>query len=228
MKFRGMKAHKYTVANVTTCTRSGPKSIGMRSVPITITTADNKMQSSATVAVKLRRPVFVPAARLTAALNGEFAGTVAKAENSATVMVTMPAEYRGRPVEFIAAIDGLDVLTDRVAAVVLNERTGTVVIGSTVRIAPVAVLHGNLTVQVVTDYAVSQPGPLSGGRTAITPQVGVEVTEEQARHVSLKEGAKVEELVKALMSIGSTPRDIIAIMQSIAAAGALDARLEVI
>ncbi len=178
--------------------------------------------------LQLRRPDFVTASRLTAALNGKFAGTVAKAENSATVLVTMPAEYRGRPVEFIAAIDGLDVATDRPAAVVFNERTGTVVIGSAVRIAPVAVLHGNLTVQVVTDYAVSQPGPLSGGRTAITPQVGVEVTEEQARQVSLKEGASVEELVKALMSIGSTPRDIIAIMQSIAAAGALDARLEVI
>ena len=178
--------------------------------------------------LQLRRPDFVTASRLTEALNGKFAGTVAKAENSATIMVTMPDDYRTRPVQFIAAIDGLDVPTDRVAVVVLNERTGTVVIGSAVSIAPVAVLHGNLTVQVVTDFAVSQPGPLSGGQTAITPQVGVEVTEEQARQVVLKQGAGVEELVKALMSIGSTPRDIIAIMQSIAAAGALDARLEVI
>ena len=177
--------------------------------------------------LQLRRPDFVTASRLTEALNGKFAGT-AKAENSATVMVTMPDDYRTRPVEFIAAIDGLDVPTDRVAAVILNERTGTVVIGSAVSIAPVAVLHGNLTVQVVTDFAVSQPGPLSGGQTAITPQVGVEVIEEQAREVVLKHGASVEDLVKALMSIGSTPRDIIAIMQSIAAAGALDARLEVI
>ena len=177
--------------------------------------------------LQLRRPDFGTASRLTEALNGKFAGT-AKAENSATVMVTMPDDYRARPVEFIAAIDGLDVPTDRVAAVILNERTGTVVIGSAVSIAPVAVLHGNLTVQVVTHFAVSQPGPLSGGRTAITPQVGVEVIEDQAREVVLKHGASVEDLVKALMSIGSTPRDIIAIMQSIAAAGALDARLEVI
>ena len=101
-------------------------------------------------------------------------------------------------------------------------------IGNNVTIAPVAILHGNLTVQIVTDFSVSQPAPLSSGETVVTPRVGVEVTEDKARHVVLKEGVSIEELVKALMSIGSTPRDIIAIMQSIAAAGSLDAELEVI
>jgi flagellar P-ring protein precursor FlgI len=109
----------------------------------------------------------------------------------------------------------------------LNERTGTVVIGNDVTLAPVSVLHGNLTVQIVTDYLVSQPAPLSTGQTVVTPQVNVQVKEEQARQVVLKEGAKVEDLIKALMAIGSTPRDIIAIMQGISAAGALDADLEV-
>ena len=88
-------------------------------------------------------------------------------------------------------------------------------------------LHGNLTVQIVTDFVVSQPPAFSPGQTTVTPQVNVRVEEEQARQVSLKEGASVEELIKALMAIGSTPRDIIAIMQSIAAADALEAELEV-
>ena len=178
--------------------------------------------------LQLRHPDFVTASRLTEVLNKEFPAAIARAENAATVMVTMPEEYRHEPVKFIALIDRLEVPTDRRAVVVLNERTGTVVIGNNVTIAPVAILHGNLTVQIVTDFVVSQPAPLSSGETVIAPQVGIEVKEDQARQVVLKKGASVEELVKALMSIGSTPRDIIAIMQSIAAAGSLDAALEVI
>ena len=178
--------------------------------------------------LQLRHPDFVTASRLTEVLNKEFPTVVARAENAATVMVTMPLSYHQEPVKFIALIDRLEVPTDRRATIVLNERTGTVVIGNNVTIAPVAVLHGNLTVQIVTDFVVSQPAPFSGGETVVAPQVGVEVNEEQARQVVLKKGASVEELVKALMSIGSTPRDIIAIMQSIAAAGSLDAQLEVI
>jgi flagellar P-ring protein precursor FlgI len=122
----------------------------------------------------------------------------------------------------------LEVPTDRPAKVVLNERTGTVVIGRDVRIAPIAVLHGNLTVQIVTAFEVSQPTPLSPGQTVVTPETPVAVKEEKARHLLLKEGVSVEELIKSLIDIGSTPRDVIAIMQSIAAAGALDALLEVI
>ena len=178
--------------------------------------------------LQLRRPDFATSSRITAALNDTFPQGQAHAENAAAIVVKMPPAYLERPVEFIAQIDTLEIETDRRAKVVLNERTGTVVIGSDVRIAAVAVLHGNLTVQVVTDYLVSQPAPFSQGETTVTPQVDVSVQEEKARQVSLSEGASVEELIKALMAIGSTPRDIIAIMQSIAAAGALEADLEVI
>jgi flagellar P-ring protein precursor FlgI len=178
--------------------------------------------------LQLRRPDHVTASRIAAALNRAFPNAVAEAANAAVVAVRMPAAYALRPVDFIAEIDAIDVETDRRARVVLNERTGTVVIGNTVKVAPVAVLHGNLTVQVVTEYQVSQPAPLSPGQTVVTPQVGVQVQEQQAREVKIKEGATVEELIAALMAIGSTPRDIIAIMQSIAAAGALDAELEMI
>jgi flagellar P-ring protein precursor FlgI len=90
------------------------------------------------------------------------------------------------------------------------------------------VLHGNLTVEIQTSLVVSQPAPLSSGETAIVPQVGVGVKEEKARNVVLKEGATVEELVRALMAIGATPRDIIAILQNLRAAGALEAELEVL
>jgi flagellar P-ring protein precursor FlgI len=92
----------------------------------------------------------------------------------------------------------------------------------------VAILHGNLTVEIQTSFAVSQPPPLSAGTTEVVPQVGVGIKEEKARNVVLKQGATVEELVRALTAIGSTPRDVIAILQNLRAAGALEAELEVI
>ena len=190
--------------------------------------APSVVPDPANVRLQLRRPDHVTASRIAAALNQTFPNAVAEAANAAVVTVRMPAAYAQRAVDFIAEIDAIDIETDRRAKVVLNERTGTVVIGSTVKIAPVAVLHGNLTVQVVTDYRVSQPAPLSAGQTVVTPQVGVQVQEQRAREVKIQDGATVEELIAALMAIGSTPRDIIAIMQSIAAAGALDAELEMI
>lgn len=91
-----------------------------------------------------------------------------------------------------------------------------------------AVLHGNLSVEIQTTFAVSQPPALSGGKTAIVPEVAVSAREEKARNVVLKEGATVDDLVKALVSIGSTPREVIAILQSLRAAGALEAELELI
>ncbi len=179
------------------------------------------------VRLQLGRPDFVTAARVREAVMQEFPDADAEAESSAIVRVVMPEDYRARPVEFLARLQTLEVEADRPARVVLNERTGTVVIGSTVRIAPVAVLHGGLTVQIVTDFIVSQPGPFSAGQTAVVPQTNVEVREEQAKQGMIPAGATVEELVQALAAIGATPRDIINIMQSIAAAGALEAELEV-
>jgi flagellar P-ring protein precursor FlgI len=131
-------------------------------------------------------------------------------------------------VEFIAQVESLSVEADRQARVVVNERTGTVVMGKEVRIAPVAILHGALSVEIQTSLAVSQPPALSSGETAVVPQVGVTAREERARNVVLKEGATVEDLVRALVSIGSTPRDVIAILQNLRAAGALEAELEII
>lgn len=190
--------------------------------------APTEPPSGTMVRLQLRRPDFSTAARIVEILNKKFEQPLAHAENAGAVRVTLPAAFKTRPVEFIAALEPLEVPTDRPAKVVLNERTGTVVIGRDVRIAPIAVLHGNLTVQIVTAFEVSQPAPLSPGQTVVTPETTVAVKEEKARHLLLKEGVSVEELIKSLIDIGSTPRDVIAIMQSIAAAGALDALLEVI
>jgi flagellar P-ring protein precursor FlgI len=180
------------------------------------------------VSLLLRQPDFTTAARVAEAVNQRFEGAVARAENAGLVRVAVPVAFRGRPVEFIAALEPVEVRSDRPARVVLNERTGTVVIGKDVRIAPVAVLHGNLTIQIVTAFEVSHPGPLSPGQTVVAPQTSVTAREEKARHVLLRDGVSVEELIRSLVAIGSTPRDVIAIMQSIARAGALEAELEVI
>ena len=178
--------------------------------------------------LQLHRADFTTAARVAAALNKMFGAPVAKAENSAVLTVAAPPDWSARPVEFMAEVESLEVETDRRAHIVINERTGTIVMGSEVVIRPASILHGNLAVEIQTAFAVSQPAPLAGGETAVVPQVGVGVKEEKARNVVLREGARVEDLVRALASIGATPRDTIAVLQSLRAAGALDADLEVI
>src|SRR5690606_29656819 len=139
---------------------------------------------------------FTTAARVAEAIRAEFPGAQVEPESSAALQVRMPLEYAQRPVEFVARMDVLTVPTDRRARVVLNERTGTVVIGNDVRIAPLAVLHGTLTVQVVTDYNVSQPAPFSPGQTVVTPQTDVTVVEEEARTALVEEGATVKQLIE--------------------------------
>ncbi|MCL4402718.1 MAG: flagellar basal body P-ring protein FlgI, partial [Acidobacteria bacterium] len=182
------------------------------------------------VRLQLHDADFTTAARIAACINRHFASTpkpLAHAENSALVNVAVPPQFGGRSIEFVAELEDLTVETDRSARVVVNERTGTVVMGKDVRISPVAILHGNLTVQIETSFNVSQPAPLSQGTTQVVPGTAVGVKEQPARNLLLKEGATVEELVRALASIGSTPRDIIAILQNLRAAGALEAELEV-
>jgi flagellar P-ring protein precursor FlgI len=120
------------------------------------------------------------------------------------------------------------VEADRAARVVVNERTGTIVMGKDVKVAPVAILHGNLSVEITTTLDVSQPNPYAQGKTVVTPQVGVAVKQDAAQNIVLQQGATVEDLVRSLQSIGSTPRDVITILQNLKSAGALDAELEVV
>jgi flagellar P-ring protein precursor FlgI len=187
--------------------------------------------SGQTLRLQLRQADFTTAARVALAVNRKF-GTgddrIAQAESSGVVTVNIPPAFSPRTVEFVAELEILTVEADRLARIVVNERTGTIVMGKETRIAPVAIMHGNLTVEVQTSFSVSQPGPFSQGSTEVVPQVEVGIKEEKARNLVLKEGTTVEELVRALASIGSTPRDIIAILQNLRSAGALEAELVVI
>jgi flagellar P-ring protein precursor FlgI len=182
--------------------------------------------------LQLREPDYTTAVRVSEAINKKFASEgmpIAQTENAALVGIRVPAAYMSKVPEFMASMEMLEVEVDRSARVIINERSGTVVMGKQVRVSPVAIMHGNLTVEIQTRLEVSQPAPLSdGGKTTVVPQVGVAADEEKSRNLVLKEGATVEELVHALGSIGSTPRDIIAILQSLRAAGALEAEIQVI
>lgn len=180
------------------------------------------------VRLQLRNSDFTTASRIADAINKNFTGTPAHAETAGLVSVAMPPAYASRTVEFLSGLEKLDVQADAPARVVINERTGTIVLGKEVRIAPVAVLHGNLNVEIQTKVEVSQPLPLSQGTTQAAPQTAIFTNQEKSRNVLLKEGATVEELVRALAAIGSTPRDVIAILQSLRSAGALEAEIEVI
>jgi flagellar P-ring protein precursor FlgI len=182
------------------------------------------------VHLQLRQSDFTTSSRIVDAVNRKFASSAAPsahAENSGLVAVAIPAEFASRTMEFMAELENLTVEPDRPARVVINERTGTIVLGKDVRVSPVAILHGNLSVEVQTVQMVSQPNALAQGTTEVVPQTTVATKEEKARTVVLKQGATVEELVRALSAIGSTPRDIIAILQSLRSAGALEAEVEV-
>jgi flagellar P-ring protein precursor FlgI len=183
------------------------------------------------VNLQLRYADFATAAHIAEAINKSFGAPkpIAHADNPALIAVTTPPEWKDRMTEFIAALEELRIEVDVPAKIVVNERTGTIVMGKDVRILPVAILHGNLSVEIQTKLKVSQPGPLSpGGKTEVVPDKTVAAKEEPAKNVVLKDGATIEELVRALTAVGSSARDIIAILQNLRAAGALDAELEVI
>jgi len=183
------------------------------------------------IKLQLRQADFTTASRIATAINNKFGGGGARpahAENEALVTVDTPSAYAARIVDFLGELEEIAVEADRPARIVIDERTGTIVMGKDVRIAPVAILHGSLTVEIQTTLNTSQPGPLSSGQTTVTPEVNVNAKEQRARNIVLKQGASVEELVRALTAIGSTPRDVIAILQSLKAAGALEADVEVI
>ncbi len=183
------------------------------------------------VRLQLHRADYTSADRLVEAINKKFTGAEsapAISENAALVRVRIPQEFIANPVRFIAQLESIQVDTDAVARIVINERSGTIVMGKQVKVTPVAIMHGNLSVQVETSFDVSQPAPFSSGSTTVVPRIGVGVNEEKARNIVLKNGATVEELVQSLSTIGATARDIIAILQNLRTAGALDAEIEVI
>jgi flagellar P-ring protein precursor FlgI len=171
---------------------------------------------------------FTNVGRVTMALNNAFGQPIASSLDGRSVHLSLPMEYRQRPVEFIAAVEAVSVEMDTKAKVVVNERTGTVIIGSDVTISPVSISHGNLSIQIETHFDVSQPQPLSQGQTTVTPEQKVTAQEQRSNFVTLNKNATVEDLIRALNALGVTPRDTIAILEALKAAGALQAELEII
>lgn len=172
---------------------------------------------------------FTTASRIVAAVNDKFKAPVAASSDPGSVTLTIPATYANRAVEFVAALERLEIKPDVPAKVVLNERTGTIVMGETVRISTVAVTHGSLTLVIKETPLVSQPAPLSKtGETKVVPRTDVKVDEDNRRLLVLQEGASIGDVVRALNMLGVTPRDLISILQAIKASGALQAELSII
>lgn len=202
------------------------------------------------LSVSLFQPDFTTAARLAALINARIGEVEARLEDSGTVIVTLKDAYKGSVVELVSRMESLDVPVDSSAVVVMNEKTGTIVMGENVRIATVAVAHGNLSIEIKEEKKVSQPLPFApgaaagdrpvqgrdpnagvmmgaGGQTVVTPETQVAVQEEKKNMLLVPQGVTIQDVVRALNAIGATPRDLITILQTIKAAGALQADLRI-
>src|SRR6185437_5893628 len=176
----------------------------------------------------LREPDFITAQAIATAVNQALGGTSAQAIDSREVDVAWPADPKSLPA-FLARIEAISVPVTPPARVVVDERTGTVVIGANVQLGPVSILHGDLAIQVTTTLTASQPTALSqGGQTVLVPNTTVKAQDNPAAKLVLQPGATVQDLVNGLQAIGATARDIVGILRAIKAAGALEAQLEVI
>lgn len=170
---------------------------------------------------------FSTAQQIAERLNAAMGGPYARAVDAMSVSMDVPPQYRNNLVPLMASVENLEVTPDTAAKVVVDEKTGTVVLGRDVRISRAAVAHGNLQITVQEGEQVSQPGPFSQGQTVVTPQTDINVREEN-RRLMMVEGATLQELVDGLNAIGATPRDLISILRSLQASGSLHAELEVI
>lgn len=175
----------------------------------------------------LRDPDYGTAEEVARTINLALGSGVARARDGRRIELTRAAVNAGANA-LLARIEALPVEVHRRAKVVVNERTGTVVLGRDVKLGAVSILHGSFSVEISTELQVSQPEPFSRGETTVVPQTSVAAAEAKARKVELGEGASVEQLVSGLQSMGATARDVISILQAIKAAGALEADLEVI
>lgn len=177
--------------------------------------------------VTLNQPDFTTAARVAGAVRNHLpdGATSARPLDAATVQVNYAPGTS--PVELIAALEGIPVETDEVARVVINEKTGTVVMGGDVTVTPCAVAHGSLTVQIAPAPIISQPAPLSSGATVVVPRNAIKVQEGRERLIPIPGSASLSKVVSSLNALGVTPRDLIAILQSMKDAGALHADIEI-
>ena len=181
-----------------------------------------------TLSLALHNPDFTTASRVAEAINGALNDHCVQTQDSGTIHVRIPERFSGDIVRLVTLIEGLNIIPDTIAKVVVNERTGTVVMGEDVRISTVAIAHGNLSIEVKETPSVSQPLPFSEGETVVTPGTQILVTEEKSKVFLLESGVSIGKVVRALNALGVSPRDLIAILQGIKAANALPAKLEII
>ncbi|MBW2624342.1 MAG: flagellar basal body P-ring protein FlgI [Deltaproteobacteria bacterium] len=182
------------------------------------------------MAIKLSNPDFTTALRVADLVNKRLGEAGARPLDSATVTFNVPEKYRNNLAVMVAGLENSEVKPDSVARIVINERTGTIVIGENVRISTVAVSHGNLSIEIKESATVSQPPAFapSAAETIVTPETEIKVTEGTQKLILVKSGPTITDLIRALNAIGVTPRDLIVIFQSIKSAGALHAVLEII
>ena len=170
----------------------------------------------------LRDPDFTTSTRLAEAIDEAFGSDVAEAASASTIALVLPDDFKGKFPAFAAQVEAVDLAVDAPARVIVNERTGTVVMGADVKISPVAIAHGGLTIEVRRQNQVSQPYPLSGGQTVGFGNAVVQADEADGQLVMV-EGVEIGELVSALNELGVKPRDLITILEAIRASGALHA-----
>ncbi len=180
------------------------------------------------IQLELNTADFSTASRVVEAINQKFGPETAAAVDGRVIQVKAP-QVNDQRVAFLGALESIEVTPAQTAAkVILNARTGSIVMNQSVSLETCAVAHGNLSVVISTDNAVSQPNALSNGQTAATPNSSVSITKEGGQLLMLKAGANLSDVVKALNSIGATPQDLLAILQAMKASGALRADLEII
>lgn len=188
-----------------------------------------KLEELDSVRLALKNPDFTTSRRIAQAINGFTSANLAKAENSASVVLVRPADYDGTIVDLITDIEQLPIQPDQPAKVVISERSGVIVMGADVRISNVAIAQSNLTIKVNETPQVSQANPFAeGGETVVVPRTDLEVNAgDDVKLAQLETGVTLQDLVTGLNRLGMQPRDIITILQAVKAAGALQAEIEV-
>jgi flagellar P-ring protein precursor FlgI len=188
----------------------------------------NKFNQKESLTLTLHSPDFTTSSRVARAINIALYDQIARSRDAGTIEVKVPGKYMGNVVALVTMIESLGVTPDTVSKVIINERTGTVVMGENVRISTVAIAHGNLSIEIKEDSNVSQPLPFSrGGETVVTPESQVLVREGNNPIYLVNSGVSIAAVVKALNALGVSPRDLISIFQALKAAGALQAELEI-
>lgn len=190
-------------------------------------TVEDDLGRDGTLALSLSNPDFTTASRIAGAINAQY-GNVARASNPGRIDISIPAYYKNNVVGFVSGLENLPVMPDTVAKVIVNERTGTIVMGGNVSVDEVAITQGGLTLHVQKNTNVSQPDPLSYGTTVTARNVKVSAKDDKSSSIVLPATTNVSDIVGALNAVGATPRDIISILQAIKAAGALHADLQII